>query len=230
MTTWYEELDFEENPFTIKPRESLEEFIGNKPIVKKIKQAIEDEKCMVLRGKYGTGKTSVVKSIINEHKGEGKVFYYNAYASDKELDYEDVIKRAGNALARFFRTKTKNIIMIIDEAHHMSKENLEAVEDYIASEHFRSVVFVTSDLNYEFPKAIKKLVSFDDTIQMFSEFDAIKIVKNRLEDEYQLLPNDIIKELYRNSDTPRDFLRRCEDACRNAVRRGNSIVNKKDLQ
>lgn len=228
--TWYDELDFVENPFTIKPRSDFNEFIGHKNLANNAIKAIEGRKNILIRGRYGTGKTSVLKSLINTHKGKGKVFYYNAFANNKKLDFDNVIKNAGGFFSKAFGLKTKGLIALFDEAHALDEENLLEIEDYHRRGFFKSIILVTSEVDFEFPSSVMKLIDEEHTIPMFSESEAIAVVRNRLVDEHDLLPEDIIKEIYALSNSPRDFLQKCDDVCRNVFMRHAKKAAKKDLK
>ena len=228
--TWYDDLDFAENPFTIKPREDFDEFIGHKNLVRNVLATIEGRKNILIRGRYGTGKTSVLKSLIKAHKGKGKVFYYNAFASNKKIDFEDVLKNAGGLFSRALGMKTKDMVVLLDEAQNLDEENLLEIEDYHSRGFFKSIILVTSEINFKFPTSVMRLIDEEHTIPMFSESEAIAVVRNRLVDEHALLPEDIIKEIYSLSSSPRDFLQKCDDVCRSAVSRRADKAAKKDLK
>ena len=225
--TWYDELDFVENPFTIKPRDSINEFIGHKQMVSQLKKAVESNNLVLIKGKYGTGKTSVLKSLINIYRGKGKVFYYNAFSSNKELDVDSVLRKAGGFFSRLFKVKSNNVVALIDEVHVLSTEKLEDLEDALDEGFFKSLILVTSELDYKVPKSVQVDKEFE--MNMFSEEEAHKIVMNRLVDEHKMLPKEIVRELYYMSSTPREFLQNCEDACQRAIDSGRRVVKKSDI-
>jgi predicted AAA+ superfamily ATPase len=228
--TWFKELGFIENPFTIKPQEKFVDFFGHDETIDNIINCVEKGKCIIVSGPFGTGKTSVMKSIIDEFKGERKIFYYNAYSSEKKIDFKKVMVNAGNFFSRLFGIRTKHLIILIDEAHNLIQSDFEKLVDYYNEGFFKSVILVTSKTDYKFPKEIEKIVQGNKFIlTMFSEKDALKLIENRLEDLSDMIPKSIVSKIYKSSSTPRDFLMKCEDACRKAVERDSDKVEEKDI-
>ncbi len=229
--TWFEELGFISNPFTIKPQESFEDFFGHKEVIENLLEKVDDGVIVIVKGKYGTGKTSISKAIIDEFGGKRKVAYYSCYGSEKHIDYDSILANGGNFLSRLFGIRTKNMVLLLDEAHNMMIKDLEELPEYYNKEFFKSIIIVTSRPKFKFPEEVEELVSDDNRfeLKMFSDKDAVKLVKNRLEDEEDFMPDKIIKEIHNKSSTPREFLMNCEDACRHAVERGSDIVEVEDI-
>lgn len=225
--TWYDELDFAENPFTIKPREELEEYIGQKKILNQILRKVNQKKIIILRGELGTGKTSILKSIINEFKGKRIVYYHNAFSSKQDIDAKKISKNAGGYLSRKLGVETKNIVLLVDEAHVLSGKSFEEITKNFKKT-FRAVVLVTSEMNYKFPSQIDKLKE-EFQLHKFTSEMAKELVANRLNGETEILPDEMVEKIYDKSKTPREFLQRCEDACKSAVEKGRVTVTVKDF-
>ncbi|MGM5488926.1 MAG: AAA family ATPase [Nanobdellota archaeon] len=226
---WYEEYDFVANPFSVKPQESSEDFFGQKNLVKKVLNHVQKGEVCVVRGKYGTGKTTILKGIIDRYRGKRKVAYYNAYTSERSIDYEDILVQGGSRLSTFFGIKSKGMILLLDEAHNLMKGDFERMVNYYLDGYFKAIILVTSDVNYEFPSIAKDLISDRDyELEKMGEEDAWKMVESRLEG-VELLDKELVKKILKQSESPRDFLMRCEDACRTAVERGAEKVEEKDI-
>lgn len=212
--TWYKKFDYETNPLSIKPTQEHELFFDDKSLVDDVIEVIEKGKNLVLKGPLGTGKTSILKRIIKQFGGSRKLYYYNAYSASSPLDYERVLKRAGNFFSRLFKTKSKGVVLFIDEAQHLPSGRLEEVKEYL-DEHFKSVVLSSSETNFKLPKNLKK--HFDEEINTgnFTQNDAFNIIKDRLGDEYgEIVSDEEIKQCYEKSKTPRGFLQNVEEFCR----------------
>ncbi len=222
--TWYDELDFAENPFTIKPRKSLDEFIGNKKIISQILASVEEGEDIIIKGTYGSGKTSVLKSLIKEFGGRRKLFYYNAY-DDEELDIDEILKKAG-LFSRLLNIKSKNVVFLIDEAHNLKTSFFKELKTYKNNGWIKSIVLVSTRPGF---KAFKDFSDKEYVLKTFNLVEAKDLVKNRLVDEHSLLPDKIIEKIYKKSKNPRDFLQKCEEACWNAISRGSYKVSEKDL-
>lgn len=212
--TWYNDFGFRYNPLTIKPVEEFELFFDGKNVVDDVIKVMDDGDNLVLVGPLGTGKTSVLKKIKDEFGGKRKLFYYNAFSASTPLDFDRVLKRAGNFFSRSFGLRSKDVILFVDEAHHLTPENLEDLEDYLDS--YKSVVLASSELHFDVPKELSE--HFDKKINLgkFTEADAENIIKDRLgEDDFEeIITVNEIKEVFKKSNTPRDFLLRCEIVCR----------------
>lgn len=228
MKSWYDELDFAENPFTIKPRQDLQEYIGHTQTINQILKHIQQKKVVIIKGEFGTGKTSILKSIISEHKGNRKIFYYNAFKTKKDIDTQKISKNAGGYLSKKLGLKTKDIILLVDEAHVLSQKSFQEIKKAY-KKIFKSIIFVTSEIKYEFPEIIQKLKPKKFELKKFSEQNALQIVSNRLNGETDILPDVVVKKIYSESKTPREFLQKCEDACITALQKGKMKVTIKDL-
>ena len=227
---WYEEYDFISNPFTIKPQEGYEDFYGQKEAVKKISKVVNKGGFSLVYGPYGVGKTTVMKGIIDQFRGKRKVVYYNAYTSERRIDYDDILVRGGSWLSTFFGIKSKDMILLLDEAHNLMKADFEDLADYYNEGYFKAVVLVTSWTKHIFPEEIERLIGDNRVeLKMFSEADAVKLCQDRLEG-VELMDTPLIKKVYKVSTTPRDFMMKCEEACRRAVERGAEKVADEDLE
>lgn len=229
--TWYEELGFDSNPFTIKPQESFVDFFGESENVEKVLEQVGKGSVILVTGKYGTGKTTVMKAIIEEFKGKRKVAYYNCYTSEKNIDYEDILIKGGNWFSRLFNIRSKEMILLLDEAHNLLSKDLEELPEYFNEGYFKSIILVTSRDNFKWPKEIEDLIDGNRfRLNMFGEEDAMNLVANRLEDVADIIPEEMVKKIYKLSSTPREFLMRCEDACKNAIERGSDVVEPEDIE
>ena len=59
--TWYHELGFFDNPFSIKPAAFHNELMGYNQTIKEINKKVEESNIIFISGEYGTGKTTVLK-------------------------------------------------------------------------------------------------------------------------------------------------------------------------
>ena len=120
--------------------------------------------------------------------------------------------------------------MLIDEAHKMMKGDYYKLIDLYQQGFIKSIVLVSSDKSFKFPKVIKDLIDENKfELNYLDEKSAVKLVKSRLEG-VKILSDDMIKEIFKRSKGIRDFLLRCDDACRRAVERGSEKVEKEDIE
>jgi len=67
---WYEELDFDENPFAVDSK-----YVGNEDLLEEVFYSIVSGNIIIIEGGKGTGKTRVMKAIIRKFGGKGKIAY-----------------------------------------------------------------------------------------------------------------------------------------------------------
>lgn len=212
--TWYKDLEFEENPFTIKPIGGYELFFEGKDIYGEVIKAINKGRNVLIKGPFGSGKTSVLKKIIAEYGGKRKIYYYNAFSSSDPINFDLVLENAGGFFSRLFKVKSKDVILFIDEAHHLPENSVSKISKYLGL-NFRAVVFVSSRLDYEVPESIRERIKVSINLGRFTINDAFRIVEDRLGKDQDLIEEDEVKELFYKSNTPREFLLNCEDFCKN---------------
>ena len=75
METWYEEIGFYENPFSIKPGFLNSNIFGNENLVDTLFKKIKSGKVCYVKGDYGFGKTALLKKIFEEFKGKKFIYY-----------------------------------------------------------------------------------------------------------------------------------------------------------
>ncbi len=213
--TWYIKFGYDQNPLSIKPNEDYDLFFDEKNVVDDVLDVISEGGNLVIKGPLGTGKTSILKQIIYRFGGHKKIYYYNAYSASTPLDFDRVIKRAGNVFSRLFGVRTRDVVLFIDEAQHLNEENIEELNEYLP-DYFRSVVLASSASEYKVPKVLEDYFEKEINTANFTESDAFNIVNDRFDDEYEeIVSKEEVKECYNRSKTPREFLLELEELCKN---------------
>lgn len=225
--SWYNELKLKENPFSIKPNQTLKNYVGEQEQIQNILRLVNEKKLIIIKGEYGTGKTTILKSIINEFKGEKKLFYQNAFYSN-EINPNKISVDAGNIISRTLKLKTKDIILLVDEAHALTDDAFEQIAKEFKKT-FKAIILATSNTEYVFPQRIQLLKTKEFQLEKFTKENAKEIVKTRLNGSHNLLPEPVIEIIYDQSKTPREFLQKCDDACKNAIEKGKTKVSIKDV-
>ncbi|MBU0615754.1 MAG: hypothetical protein KJ601_06685, partial [Nanoarchaeota archaeon] len=67
---WYQKIGFHNNPFSIKPSAFHNSLYGVEEKIKDILKLVDSGESVFISGEYGSGKTSALKKIIDEHKGK----------------------------------------------------------------------------------------------------------------------------------------------------------------
>ncbi|MCM2325386.1 MAG: AAA family ATPase [Candidatus Woesearchaeota archaeon] len=220
--TWYNKLGFHSNPFSIKPAaySSMVAYDVDY-LIKKIK----DSEMIFIEGEYGTGKTTILKTIINNFRGKNKIIYYS-FNSESKFDIEKLVDGANSVIRKVTGLKHRNMILMLDETHTMTAEEGKEVLRYYQEGILQSVVFVSNsyqemDIYDELKNYLKNNVI--KTVAL-NQDEAIELIRSRIGD-ISLFSKKVLKRIFDLSDkNPRRFLEYCEDIARYAVERDEMKV------
>jgi|TARA_B100001971_G_C18116496_1_gene497109 Cdc6-like AAA superfamily ATPase len=215
---WYEELDFEENPFDINSLESEFELIGRDEEAKEALYMIASGNMFVVEGKTGTGKTALLKYVIDNFKGEGKVVHIDGNKISKKFDIKKLLKKKG-------------MILLMDNVQYLSKKNNQKIKYFYDEDLIKSVVFTTTDFSLvNFTDAIKDRIGKNIIkLKDIKEADALEIIKSRLGDK-EILPEDVLKELFKKSKNIKEFITGCSNLCDYVVKSEDEVARKEDIE
>ena len=159
----------------------------------------------VIEGVDGSGRTMMLKHAIDNFKGKGRVVYVNAENLDEKLNVADLIDR-----------RPKGMILLMDNVHLLSRENMIRIKYFYDEDRIASVVFTTLDYDkVNFTDAIRDRVG-RNVIRLSKKVDedaAQQILKDRF-GRKKPLDQATIKKAYKQADTTKDFLMKVEHACR----------------
>ena len=220
MMEWYEKLDFNENPFNLNPLEADFSFTGKDKEAKEILYRIVSGSILLVEGKEGTGKTALLKYAIDNFKGKGKVIYVDGEKLNKRLNVANMLKK-----------KPKGMILLMDNVQYLSKKNNERIKYYYDQDYINSVVFTTTNYSLvSFTNAIKDRIGKNIIkLKKLSQKNTLDIAKERLSDE-KILPEDVLKQLYKNSSNIKEFLGNCGLLCSYVVKKGKDKATKEDIK
>ena len=207
--TWYEELEYNHNPFSIKPIHS-KEILGRESVIEKINTTIKEKSICIIHGTYGSGKTTFLKRIIEEFKGKRKVVYFSCNRLTQQLDVHKLLTER-TLLSKLFNIKAKNMILLLDEADFLTEEDFKQIYTHYKKSYFKSVIFITHNIRkFKLPAPLKKEIGKNTfSFSKLALADAISIVRSRFEHN-NLLPDEVIENLYKQSSSMRQFLKNCE--------------------
>lgn len=140
--TWYKELGFHNNPLSIKPAAFTHDVFGNDKIIADVVRSVSNSQIIFVHGPYGTGKTTLLKSLINVFGGKKKVAYFHCKNAKKELDLDNILTGNRGFFARLFGLKNKNMILLLDEVEVLSSKDFDNILDYFYDGYFKSVVLM----------------------------------------------------------------------------------------
>lgn len=210
---WYEELDYEENPF--KDNEDTE-LIGYEGVLEEIFYRLEAGSIIGVEGKSGAGKTAILKAALNKFggNGNGRTVYFNGQQLNNGFNIEKVINKKAGVLKRLFHKKPKNMILLLDEVQNLSKKNCERIKYYFDNSFIKSAVFTSSNFKKtSFTESLKERISKIVKLKDLTEDEAVDIIHSRLGND-ELMPETVIKEVFNRSDrNMKSFLKNCEKIC-----------------
>ncbi|MBL7170073.1 MAG: AAA family ATPase [Candidatus Aenigmarchaeota archaeon] len=227
MDTWYNQLGFYNNPLNIKPAAYHDEILGSNGVIDEVLDKVRSGSILFIDGDYGTGKTTILRKIINEFGGKKKVVYYSCNRSENGLDVERLIKGGRGFFGELFGVEPKNMVLLLDEVQDLNKEDCEALHVSFDNKSFKSIVLVSKDFRkVNFGNGLKGLIG-KNIIKMkkFNGEEAVDFIRKRI-GNLKILSDEIIKSLNKKADgNPRKLLKDCEEVCKYAVENFEDEVN-----
>lgn len=223
MVEWYEELEFDNNPFNSETK-----LVGFEDVVSELNYAVMSGNMIFIEGSNGAGKTKLLKEAIRRFGGHGKVIYVNGRELHTELNVERLLKDRYGVMGRIFNVKPKGMILLLDDVEHISKRNCERIKYYFDQNYLRCVIFASknyseSGLNDSIRQRITKVVN----LRELTNYEAVQLVRAKLGKD--LLNDRAIKEVYKLSNkNPKVFLENCEKVCKIAAK--NKELTEEDVK
>ncbi len=151
--SWYKELGYKKNPLDTSIFKNTPEIVLYEKEVKELVYRIKSGNMALIQGPAGSGKSLLLKHLIDNFKGEGKVIYLDGNDTSKRLDIEEVLINSQDFKKRFFKQKPKNMILLMDNADQLTRKNNERIKYFYDQKYLKSVVFAVKG-NPTFPKSI----------------------------------------------------------------------------
>ena len=223
-------MGFFENPFSIKPALFDNVLNGYESLIDKINQTIAESKFILVYGKYGTGKTTILKGIINRFGGKKKVIYYNCDKSDRSIDFDSLLINSGSFFTKLFGIKKKNRIMLLDEAQDMNQKDFREIKSLYDKCFFFSVVFVSTKEDFGMTKDLQIMIEKNKfKLKEITEKDAVNLVRKRI-GNIEYISDENISRIFNKDKNPRSFLKNCEDIFRFAYESESKEVTLKHIK
>ncbi len=212
---WYWKLGFSTNPFGIKPAALTSEVVGRHlgPVIEKI----ENGSIQFIEAPLGSGKTTLLKGIISRFGGRKKLIYCSCI-KDESLDVPELLKNA-TVQGKLFGKLSTGMILLVDEAQNISKEDTQVITDFMATGNVKSAAFFGLDYNRSMlTEELNKSLNGNVTVlSTLSSEEAVELIRQRI-GNLKLMPDYVIREVYcRSNCNPRRLLQNCEHICRKAV-------------
>ncbi|MBI2142400.1 ATP-binding protein, partial [Candidatus Woesearchaeota archaeon] len=213
---WYQKLGFYHNPFSIKPAAFHSEVIGYD--VEEVFSKIDSGSVVFVKGSMGVGKTTMLKHILGRFGGKGKVIYCTCNSSDKALSFRKLLI-GSSFLSRLASSPAKNMILLVDEAQDIKKQETAQILRFFKKGNFKSVVFFGTDYRKEkfVPELHEMAWENMKALARLKNEHAVELVRKRVGD-LDMISDETIRKVYRlSSYNPRKLLENCEDLFKHAV-------------
>jgi replication-associated recombination protein RarA len=211
---WYEELDFDENPFIADSK-----YVGNEDLLEEAFYSIISGSIVIVESEPGMGKTRLMKEVVKKFGGKGKLVYINGRNMDKELNVESIIQKKKGWL----RKNPKNMVLLLDDVEHISEKNMERIKYFFDQNYIRAVILATNKPEeLKLSDSLKQRVWKNMKMGSLSDYEAVQVVREKIGDE--MLSDRIIKTVYKESGkNMKKFMENCEIMCK-------AFIDNKDIK
>ena len=164
-----------------------------------------------LEGREGSGKTSLLKQLIQKFRGFRNVIYIDLEKQDrKSFNLKRIMQKRYGFFGSLMNITPKNIILLLDNVEKISRKNAGFIKYYFDHGYIRSAVFAgESYTKAKLPRGIKERIGKRVLkIKKLTCDEALQLFRNRTDDK--LIPDILVKKLYKKSSTTTDFLEKCD--------------------
>ncbi len=223
---WFDEYDFTSDPF----RDSGDLY-GLDKVLDELIYRIESGSMVYIEGKTGSGKSTVLRKIIEQFGGRGKVIYFDCGQFDKKVNIENLMTGKYGFFGRLLKSTPKNMILLLDNTSSLSKKNCERVKYYFDNNFIKAVVFTgISYSRAHFSKSVRDRIGGRVIrLQDLSPEQAVEAVNSKAPGQTLLSPEVIKKTFKASGSNTKEFLSNLSRLCEKAVNEGADKVSEKHL-
>ncbi len=224
---WFEKRDFFENPFSTEPTTEL---TGLNEVSEELQYRVASGSMVFLEGSEGSGKTSLLKFLVQKFGGFGKVMYVDLKNKDKGFDIKALMQNRYGFLGKLFGATLKDMILLLDNVNQISKRNAGVIKYYFDHGYIKSVVFSgESYKDADIPRGVRERIgSRVVRIKRLTSDEALQLFRSRIDDK--LLSDAFVKKLYKKSGSTKDFLKKCDKLYDYITSNGIKNVTEKTLE
>lgn len=230
---WYEELDFDENPFSTNPKKFAAQLSGMETILEDVFYRVAAGSMLFIEGKKGSGKSSILWNVIKKYRGRGKIIYVDCSQLEKELNIEKLlVNKHGFIRGRIMKRKPKNMILLLDNIDELSPRNSERVKYFFDQGYIHSVVFAGENYKkIKFSKSLKERIGGRIiNTPVLEPYQAVSLVRNRIGDS-DMISDEFIEDVFKSSGKdPFKFLQNLDSIFSFAVENNEEKITKQTIK
>lgn len=226
---WYRRLGFRSNPFSIKPAAFNNELVAYD--LNFIYQRIDEGQMVFIDGPYGTGKTTILKNVIDHYRGKKRIIYYNFHKAETKLAISKRVNKVTPFHKKLVGLKQKDVILLLDEVNFIKISDAKEILKLYKKGILKSVILVNHDYySSRLPKALEEYLTGNIIrTAKLNTTEAVDIVRRRIGD-IAFLSDDMIRKIFTLAENnPRRLLLYCEDVCKYAMEIGDDMVTQEHL-
>ncbi len=229
---WYEKLDFDENPFSTNPKQNHSKLVKMDELTEEVFYRINSGSMLVIEGGEGSGKTTLLMVAAKKFGGKRNVVYLDCEVLDKKLNITHVLEEKYGVLGRILKKKPKDMILLMDNVHELSKLNTERLKYYFDQNYIKSIVFTSSSYrSAKFSDSLRDRIGERVVkVPKLTPADAVEIVRKRIGDS-ELFNDKLIEKIFKISGNSVKLLfENCEKVASSAAKKSRKRVQLADFK
>lgn len=194
---WYKDVGFRSNPLFESPLKRNDKLQNYNYTRENLLYHVTAGSICLISGNKGTGKTMLLKYLIDEFRGKKKIIYLDLARLSKRLDIDKAMKERMGFWERLKGKKVQDIILLVDNAGDLTKRSFEKLHYYFDKRYLHAIVFTTlDDKKLKMPKSLKDRIGTRIFhTQDLDRMEAVEVVKEKLDGE-DLLKDYQLEVLY----------------------------------
>lgn len=233
MDEWYEELDFEENPFSTNPSDFVKNIVGRDEIIDDLVYRVKAGTLVYVEGPVGSGKSSLLRMLIRKFRGKGQVIYVNCEKFENDLNIEDLlVQRNGLIKGMLMKQKPKNMILLLDNVKELSFKNMERIKYFFDENFLRTVVFTGEGFDETgfSDSLVQRIEGRVVNLPDLETYQIVDLVRERVGD-IKFLSDEMVELVAEASgNNPRQVLKNLEEISEYVVGIDEDIVTEKHVR
>jgi ABC-type cobalamin/Fe3+-siderophores transport system ATPase subunit len=226
MEQWYEELDFEENPFSTNPSDFVKKMVGREEVLDELSYRVRSGSMVFVEGAEGVGKTILLRNIIRLFRGKGKVIFVDCSKLKEDLNIEKLlINKNGLLNGSILKKYPKNMILLLDNVTELSNVNTERLKFFFDEGNLRSIIFAGSSYdNAKFSDSLRQRIAKVIKLDNLEEYQILDMVRSRI-GNINFFSDEVIEKIAELSKyNPKKTLLNCEEVAEYVIEKDEDVV------